>query len=284
MSGSSITASELSVLYAPSTSSSADANMLDALYGIGGSAGASSQNPVTALQTAEANQTADIAATAAQPQVQRDVAAFTAAVNSATSVQQLLANPTVMQVLLTANGLGDQIPYPALAQQALLSDPSDSNALVNQLSDTRWKSVAQTYNFATQGLTVIQNSKTISTIANAYAEITWRNSLDAATPGLSNALTFLSDASGITSVDQILSDPTMRTVVTTALGIPEQIAFQDLGAQETAISSRLDISQFKDPSFVESFRQRYLIAAQSSAASTPASIDALAVQAQGLVV
>jgi len=137
MSGSSITASELSVLYAPSTSSSADANMLDALYGIGGSAGASSQNPVTALQTAEANQTADIAATAAQPQVQRDVAAFTAAVNSATSVQQLLANPTVMQVLLTANGLGDQIPYPALAQQALLSDPSDSNALVNQLSDTR---------------------------------------------------------------------------------------------------------------------------------------------------
>jgi len=70
-------------------------------------------------------------------------------------------------------------------------------------------------------------------VTNAYAEVTWRNSLDAATPGLSNALTFRSEASTITSVDQILGDPVMRTVVTTALGVPEEIAFQDLTAQRT---------------------------------------------------
>ena len=63
----------------------------------------------------------------------------------------------------------------------------------------------------------------------------------------------------ITSVDQILGNPTMRTVVTTALGIPEQIAFQPLEAQEKAISSQLNITQFQDPKFVESFVQHYLI-------------------------
>ncbi len=51
----------------------------------------------------------------------------------------------------------------------------------------------------------------LDTIANGYAEVTWRNSLDATTPGLSEALTFKDQASTITSVDQILGDSTLRT-------------------------------------------------------------------------
>ena len=46
-----------------------------------------------------------------------------------------------------------------------------------------------------------------------------------------------------------------------------QIAFQPLEAQEKAIRTQLDITQFKDPKYVESFVQRYLLAANSSAAS-----------------
>jgi hypothetical protein len=103
---------------------------------------------------------------------------------------------------------------------------------------------------------------------------------------LSNALTFRSEASTITSVDQILGDPVMRDVVTTALGLPLQIAFQPLEAQEKAVSSRLDITQFKDPKFVESFVQRYLLAAGSNGSSTTTTpnMTALAAQSTGLVV
>ena len=220
--------------------------------------------------------------------MQRAITAFTKAVQTATSPQQLLSNPTVMKVLLTANGLADQIPYTALAQKTLLSNLNDPNSLVNQLTDTRWKTLAQTYDFANKGLSVIQNPSVISTIANAYAEVTWRNSLDATTPGLSNALTFRQNASStITYVDQILGDPVMRTVVTTALGIPAQIAFQPLKAQQKAITSQLDITKLQDPTFVQQFAQRYLIAmAQSASTSTATqpSMAALAVQAQGLVV
>jgi hypothetical protein len=285
MSGSTISATEISTLFGSlSSGSGAGANLLAALYGGGVTGGTSWQNPIQALQTAEANQTQDIALTAQQPQVQRDLATFTAAVQSATSPQQLLDNPTVLKVLLTANALGDQVPYTALAQKALLSDPSDSNSLVNQLTDTNWKAAAQTYQFATQGLSVIQNSATLSTIANAYAEVTWRTSLDATTPGLSNALTFRSEASTITSVDQILGDPIMRTVVTTALNIPEDIAFQDLEAQEKAITNRLDITQFQSPTFVDSFTQKYLIAAQTGSSTSTPSMEDLAIQAQGLTV
>lgn len=271
-----------------SSSSSVSTNILNIIEGTStsSSGGVSGGNPITAMQEAEQNQTQDIATTAKQPAVQLAISQFTTAVQKATSVQQLLANPTVMQVLLTANGMADQIGNTALATQALMSNLSDPNSLANVISDTRWQSVAATYQFQAQGLSVIQNPAVLQTIANGYAEVTWRQSLDATTPGLSDALTFKSEASSITSVDQILGDPVLRTVVTTALGIPEQIAFQDLGAQEKAITTQLDISQFQNPSFVNSFTDRYLIAAgqvaSSSASATP-SLESLAVQAAGLI-
>nr|WP_294509856.1 DUF1217 domain-containing protein [uncultured Rhodopila sp.] len=281
--------SYLTTLYSSSSSTTSDAgtSLLDTIYGIGSqSSSGSAQDPVQALQSAEQNQTQDIKAAAAEPQVKVAIAAFTKAVQSATSVAQLLSNPAVMNVLLTANGMSDQIGYTALATKALTSNLSDSNSLANTLTDTRWKTLAQTYNFAANGLASIQNSAAIASIANAYATATWQNNEDQVTPGLSNALSFKAQASTITSVDQILGNPTMRTVVTTALGIPVQIAFQSLNAQEKAISSQLDITRFQDPKFVESFTQRYLIAnSGTTSASTSSATDltSLAVSAQGLL-
>jgi hypothetical protein len=220
------------------------------------------------LNNAEKNETKQVAATAAQPQVARDITAFRKAVTNAKSVNDLLSNPAAMRVLLTANGLGDQANYTALAKKALTSDTKDPKSLANTLSDTRWKTTAQTYDFANKGLSVIQDPKVLDTIANAYAEVTWRQSLDTATPGLSDALAFRQQASSITSVDQILGDPVLRRVVTTTLGLPLQIAFQPLEAQERAISTRLDITKFSKPAFVESFVQRYLISAAGSSNNT----------------
>ena len=252
--------------------------------------GASSENPITALQIAQRNQTQDVATEAKQPQVLRDVAAFTKAVQSATSAKQLLANPAVMKVLLTANGLGSQIGYPALAQQALLSDPNNPTSLANQLSSTnaQWLATAQTYDFANQGLSIIQNPKVINTLANGYAEVLWRQSLDAQTPGLSNALDFIQNAKNFTSAVQLLGDPVIRNVVTTALGIPQQIAYQPLAAQEQAITAQLDVANLQDPKFVQSFADRYLTVlqatAQTNASANPAAnLTSLAVQSQGLI-
>jgi Protein of unknown function (DUF1217) len=242
---------------------------------------------VQALQSAEQNQTQDVKVTSVQPMVQSAISQFTQAVTSAKSMTQLLANPTFMNVLLTANNMSDQIGYTALATKALTSNLADPNSLANQLTDTRWKTLAQTYDFSSTGLAAFQKSTTIASIANAYATATWQTNQDSVTPGLSNALAFKAQASTITSVDQILGNPTMRTVITTALGIPEQIAFQDINAQEQAISTRVDLTQFQDPKFVETFVQRYLIAnaanASSSSSSATPDLTTLAVQGQGIL-
>src|ERR1700710_522276 len=87
-----------------SSSFGASDPMLDAIYGIGTSS-AGSTNPVLALQSAEKNQTQDVANTAAQPAVQVAMKAFTQAVNGATSISQLLSSPAFMNVFLTANNM-----------------------------------------------------------------------------------------------------------------------------------------------------------------------------------
>ena len=243
------------------TSSNTTSNLFSIIYGQGTTASA---DPVSSLISAEANQTKDIALQAKDPQTKSAINHFLSAVAKAPDLKTLLADPIARDVLLTANGLGDQSSYTALATKALMSDTSKTGNLASTLSDTRWLDMAKTYDFANQGLTKLKTPALLNTITTGYAELKWRESLDAATPGLSAALDFRSRANTITSVDQILGDANLRKVVTTALGIPLQIAFQPIEAQEKAISSRIDITKFKDPKYVEQFARRFLVANQSS--------------------
>ena len=227
----------------------------------------SSGNPIAALQTALATETKGVAAAAAVPQTQREIAAFRTAVATAKTPAALLANPDARRVLLTANGLGDQTDYAGLVSKALLSDTSVAGSLASKLANTQWLATAQTYDFANKGLSVLKSKSVQDSIANGYAEVKWRQGLDARTPGLSRAIDFRSRAAGITSADQILGDSTLREVVTVALGIPKEIAYQSLQAQEAAITKHLDLTQFKSPAFVEQFTRRYLIAAGNASAA-----------------
>jgi len=212
-----------------------------------------------------------------EPAVSQAITAFKTAVASSTSIQSALLNPDVQKVLLTANGLSNYIGETALVQKVLLSDPTDSNSLVNQMGDSSLLSTVQTYNFAQNGLAELQNPTVISTLTNAYAEVQWRQSLDAATPGLANALSFLSSASSIKSFNDIIGNETNFEVITTALGIPENILNQDMTAQESAISSRLNYAQLQDPNYVTSLTDQYLINQQENSQSSSAGISGLLV-------
>jgi len=263
--------------------SSSGSSILDILYGT--SQQTSPSRAVQSLQFAEVNETREVALTAKQPQVARDIATFKAAVASAKDPKSLLSNRTVLKVLLTANGLGSQASYTALAQKALLSDLSDNTSVANTLTDTGWKTLAKTLDFHNSGLSVIQDKNTIDAIANGYAEQMWRDSLESTTPGLSHALTFRAEASGMTTAAQILGNEAARDVVTTALGIPPQIAYQELPAQEKAITDNLDIGKLKNPKFVDSLLVRYMIAkATSASTSSTDTLVSLAAEARGLVV
>lgn len=263
-------------------STTSSLGMLQAIYGQG-VGNAASSDPLGALRRAEASQTKGIAVTEKQPAVARDITAFKKAIASAPDAASLLKNPDFLKVLLTANGLADQVAYPALAQKVLLSDPSDGKSLVSRLANTTWTATNKTYQFSAKGLAVIQDPAVQAKLADAYAEVQWRQSLDTGTPGLSNALTFRAQASTINSAYDILGNSVLRDVVTTALGLPRQIAVQPVETQATAITSRMKLSQLKDPRFIDTLTQRYLLDKQASAAiGSPPSLGSLATQASGL--
>jgi len=253
------------LLFSPGGSTNESAAILNALYNPApASTFTSTGDPLLDLKLVQKNETTDVALEAKQPAVQQAITAFTTAVNNATSIQSALGNPNVQQVLLTASGLSSYIGETGLVQKAFMSDPSNQNSVVNQLGDSTLLATVQTYDFAKNGLAELKNPKVLSTLTNGYAEVMWRQSLDQSTPGLSNALAFLSQASSIKSFSDVLSNPSNFYVITGALGIPANIVFQSQSAQETAINSRLDYAKFQDPTYVNNLTDQYLISMQGS--------------------
>jgi hypothetical protein len=238
-------------------------------------------NPIAALEQARAGEANQVALVAAQPQVQRDIAQFTQALATAETPARLLDDPVALKILLTANGMADQVGNTALATRALLADPARPDSLLNTLVDSRWRTVNQTYSFGTRGLSILNEPKTVAAIANDYAEALWRMQLNQTTPGLSNALDFLRRASTITDIGQVLGDPTFRAVITTTLGVSQQIA---PAARERTISTRVDLTQFQNPAFVTQFTHRYLIAARQGATQTVSNLSISAEPSAGLVI
>jgi len=289
-----VTGINYSLLFSPGGSSVSDtiASMLTTIYS-GASAPAapsnfaSTGNPLLDLKLAQKNEAAGVALEAKQPVVMQAIAAFRKAVAGATSIESALANPNVQNVLLTANGLSKYIGDTTLVQKALLSDPNDPKSLANQMGDYGLLNTVLTYNFAQNGLKALQDPKAMAALTNAYTEVMWRQSLEQATPGLSNALTFLEQASSIKSANDILDNMVNFEVITTALGIPQSIVNQNQTAQQQAITSRLNFADLRNPNFVTSLTDQYLLTMQennSAGSGSGANMDALAVQAAGLVV
>lgn len=277
-----------SLLFAPDSTANTAASLLSALYNSPpSSAGtfASTGDPLLDLKLAQKNESVDVALVAKEPVVQQAINAFTTAVNKATDIKTALANPNIQKVLLTASGLSNYIGQTALVQKAFMSDPSDPKSVVHQLANGTLLATVQTYNFAKNGLAELQNPKILATLTNGYAEVTWRQSLDKATPGLSNALNFLSKASSIKSFGDILASPSNFYVVTGALGVPANIVFQSLSAQKEAINSRVDYAKFQDPHYVNNLTDQYLISKRTnSQAGGSQDLTSLSVQSRGLVV
>jgi hypothetical protein len=78
-------------------------------------------------------------------------------------------------------------------------------------------------------------------------------------------------------------------VITTALGIPQQIVNQDSSAQVSAITSRLDFAKLQDPNYVTSLTDQYLLTMQeqnqsSTSSGSGTNLFSLAEQSNGLVV
>lgn len=249
----------LSILAASNTGGGFDYTALFA--GGQGTASYDAGSVTVALERAEQNEDKQLAAVAKDPMVQKDLARYAKVLKESDTLEELLDDPVARRVLLKANGLGAYVDSIALAKKALASDPSDSEGLANRLSGVEggWLEMAKTYNFHLFGLTRLKIDKGVQEVTENYIAEQRLDSLDKQLPGLGSALLFKRIAKDLDSAVKILGSGLGREVVTTALGLPKQIALQSVEAQEKAILKRLDPAKLQKPEFVDRLVTRYLI-------------------------
>jgi hypothetical protein len=166
-----------------------------------------------------------------------------------------------------------------MLRQILTSDVEDPRSFVNLGSNTRFRALAEAFNFGTDGkakrvtLGLAQDPYALKGTQDLYVRQTMEQKAGAENPGVRLALYFQRKASSIESAYSILADKALREVVMTALGLPEAAAQADVDVLAKMISNRIDIADFQDPDKLEKFLARfsalYDIANPQSVSSIP---------------
>ncbi|MBS0239798.1 MAG: DUF1217 domain-containing protein [Proteobacteria bacterium] len=130
---------------------------------------------------------------------------YQTALSSVTSVDDLLSNPILYNVAMTAFGLNPNTESQTLIRQVLTSDLSDPNSVANQQTNTAYKKLAAAFSFNTDGSVqngAAQTTAQVNSLVNLY-----KSNYDAAQQtSNTTATTAYQDAvAGSTSVKDLLN-------------------------------------------------------------------------------
>jgi len=254
--------STVSMLFGSSSGSSGvNLSFLTGGTSSSGGVAASAGSIKAALVNAEKNEAKQISQVARDPQVIKDLARYEKVVKNARSMDDVLDDPVARRVFMTANGLKSFADYVGMAKKVLASDPADTSSPAARLASVNgvWYDTVKKYPVGLAGIGVLQVSDAIAEVKNNYIAEKRLDLLDAQMPGLGSAVLFKQVASKLEDAVDVLASGLGREVITTAFGIPKQIAVQSLVAQEKAINQRIDVAKLQDASYVDIIAQRYLL-------------------------
>lgn len=238
--------------------------MLTTLYGFGngGGGGFGTGNAILDFQAAERLAEREQEMVRKDPMIQREVDSFMKLLDKAETPEELLKDPRALEFILRGLMVTDRIGQDALVRQALLSDIDDKKSLANRLGDNRLRQAAVMYDFHESGLSVLKSKEVLEGLVDTYYQQRYEERLAERNPAFPDALYFrrIANDQDLSDPYDVLGDPILRRVVTTALGLPMEIAIQPVETQARAITSRLDLDKLSNPKFVESFIKRFLTA------------------------
>ncbi len=172
-------------------------------------------------------------------QISREANYFSEKIGGVTTAEELVSDPKLLKVALTAYGLEADLSAKAFVRKVLEDGAIDPSALANKLSDSRYKAFTQAFGF---GDFSTPNTK-LSTFAETTLEKFRSRAFEAAVgeqdQNLRLALNAKRELASIAGRSQsentkwyaILGAPPLRAVVEKALGLPESIRSLDLDRQ-----------------------------------------------------
>jgi len=212
---------------------------------LSGSTGAPTTSALVAFKSYQKNQVAARQAFANREDIQRDINQFKKAVGKLDTVDDLLKDRKTLEFVLSAFGLESEINNPGKLKAVLNSDPADINSFANRLADSRFGELAKFLDTPQFGLKNLRLSDKQSTVIDNYLTTTFEKSLAAQNPAARDALFFLRRIGEVENTFEILGDLPLRTIVTSALNLPQEIARQSVSKQASLIEAKLNLDSFK---------------------------------------
>jgi hypothetical protein len=159
---------------------------------------------------------------------------------------------------MRAFDLEDQIFGKALVRKTLESDISESNALVNRLTDPNIKTMYKTLGFEPGGGSAnFADLDWQSDIIARFKERLVLNNAAENNEGAGLALDFKAKVSGINSWFDVLKDADLGKFMRRALGVPDAVIGVDIDRQADIFAQKFDITKLKDPSEVDKLVSRF---------------------------
>ena len=175
--------------------------------------------------------------------VQKDIETFKTKAVGFEDIDDLVKDRKTLQVILTAFDLGSEINNPGKIKAILKSDVNDVNSFANRLNDTRFAELAKFVDFNGRGFRSLTTASSQQSLIDKYLQNRFESDVGGANGEIAKAFFFLRNINSITSTAGLLGNMQLRTIATTALRLPPQIASQSLEKQIQLIESKFDVKK-----------------------------------------
>jgi hypothetical protein len=220
-------------------------------------------SPATLYLQISKNESADVTRFEGyDPATKAAIARFQQQAPNLTTPDALLKDYRSLQVVLGAFNMSADIGDTALLKQLMTQNPSASTSLASRSGNPSYMRFAQA--MSTWTPPPLANAQSVATIVTQFATNNFEASEGAQNTGLQQALYFRRMIGSVTSIAQLMSDATLTSVAVTGSGLPSQFGLLDYSQQVPILTKALDLSKFKDPSYVDRFVEKYFAETQAS--------------------
>lgn len=214
---------------------------------------------ISSLRLLTSDLSASLARIGNQPSVKRATDSYLTAVENVKSIDDFMANDRVYQYVMKAFGLEDMAYAKAFIRRVLTEGIDAPDSMANRLTDTRFRELAETFNFARYGSTAMTFSRTRQGVVDRYRNQTLEIEAGNSNEGVRLALYFSRKASTVTSAYGLMGDRALLKVTQIALGLSQATSALDIERQKEMIDKKLDIEDLKDPDKLEKFLTRFAV-------------------------
>ena len=185
--------------------------------------------------------------------------------------QALLNDYQSLGVVLGSLGLSSMIGETAVLRKLMTQDPTSSTSLAKTSGNASWQTFAKLMSGWTSKSTPLTSTTTVSTIAANFITSSYEAAQNNRYPGMGNALYFTRTASGVTSINALMSNSTLLKVVETNLGLdPDQFGALSFDQQKSILTKNVDLKDFSTANGIRRQAEQYLALLGEDPAAAPA--------------